>query len=497
MKIYLPFLLVSIMAFQTAYGQIITVGDNGDYPTLEAAESFIRAGDTLLLQSQVFSDGTQFLENLTGTATSPIVILAEKEHQAVFRGGTESIHLINCSYVEINGLIIEQQTGNGMNIDDGGDYDTPSRHITVRNCIFKDMAANGNNDLLKMSGVDSFLIEKCQFLNGGGGGSGIDFVGCHWGTIQDCYFDDPGTSGIQNKGGTQFIRIQRNIFKDVDQRALNLGGSTGLQFFRPPLSNPIENAFEAADLEVFANVFIGSWAPIAYVGAVRVKVYNNTFYKPENWVIRILQETTSPGFLTCADNEFSNNIVYLENDLTEVNIGPNTAAGSFTFSNNLWFNESANNWTPSLPVADVNQLIANPYFEDSDNENFRIPQASPAVGGGIDLGVVVDFDQVAYLEPPSIGAFEVGEEMTGIFEINQERIILYPNPATTRIFVKNITGNSSYWQYRMYSISGNLIKEGTILNKGIEIADLKEGLFFLSINMEDGTVETKKINIVR
>lgn len=266
-----------------------------------------------------FSDGAQFIENINGTEFSPVVIIAQNEHQSIFQGGTEAIHLINCSYVEINGLVIEQQTGNGINVDDGGDYSTPSKHITIRNCIFQNMTGLGNNDFLKISGVDSFLIEQCEFINGSSRGSGVYLVGCHWRTIQDCNFDNPGTSGIQNKGGTQYIRIQRNTFKNVSQRALNLGGSTGLEFFRPPLSDPISDAFEAADLEVYSNVFIGSRAPIAYVGSVRVKVYNNTFYKPENWVIRILQENTTAGFLMCSNNDFKNNSIYLSNDLTEVN----------------------------------------------------------------------------------------------------------------------------------------------------------------------------------
>ena len=91
--------------------QIITIGDNGDFPNLEAAATSISAGDTLLLESQIFDDGTQFLNNLKGTSTAPIVILAETEHEAIFRGGTEAIHLIDCSYVEINGVVVEQQSG--------------------------------------------------------------------------------------------------------------------------------------------------------------------------------------------------------------------------------------------------------------------------------------------------------------------------------------------------------------------------------------------------
>jgi hypothetical protein len=376
LKSYL-FILLSFHLFHQLSGQVITIGSTGDYPTLSAAESFISAGDTLLLQAQIFSNGTQFLTGINGTPSQPIVIKAEIEHQSIFRGGSESIHLVDCNHIVIEDLVIELQTANGMNIDDGGDYSTPATHITVRNCIFQNMAGNGNNDFLKMSGVDSFLIEQCTFTNGGGGGSGVDFVGCHWGVVQDCAFDDPGVTGIQCKGGTQFIRIQRNTFTNVSQRALNLGGSTGLQFFRPPLPNPIVDAFEAADLEVFANVFKGNRAPIAYVGCVRVKVYNNTFYDPDNWVMRILQETTVTGFLPCSNNEFRNNIVYLENDLTEVNIGPNTAPATFRFSNNLWFNESSNSWSPNLPVVDSNQIIADPLFMDILNDDYRIPPNSP------------------------------------------------------------------------------------------------------------------------
>ena len=225
-KIQVSLLLTSILLLSNlSNAQIITIGSTGDYNNLEAAESFVSPGDTLLLQPQVFSDGAQFL-TLNGTEDKPILIIAEEQHQSIFRGGTEAIHLLDCSYLILDGLVVEQQTGNGINIDDGGDYSSPAKHITIRNCIFRDMAASGNNDLLKMSGVDSFLIEKCVFINGGSGGSGVDFVGCHWGTVQDCMFDNSGNSGIQNKGGTQFIRIQRNTFKNIAQRALNLGGST-------------------------------------------------------------------------------------------------------------------------------------------------------------------------------------------------------------------------------------------------------------------------------
>lgn len=385
-----------------------TVGLNGDFATLAQAGPSLLPGDTALVLNGTYNNGTQFLLDLAGTEEQPIVILSETLQGAVFQGSTESIHLVRCSWVIIDGFLVEQQTGNGMNIDDGGVYDVPAHHITVRNCLFRDINAVGNNDLLKLSGLDHFVIENCHFENGAAG-SGIDMVGCHYGFIRDNYFYDTGNSGIQAKGGTQHIRIERNLFRDIAQRAINIGGSTGLEFFRPPLPDPIENAFEAADIEVFSNVFIGSWSPIAFVGCINSTVRNNTFFRPQNWAIRILQETVVEGFLPCSNNEFSNNIVYLSNDIVEVNIGPNTEAASFVFSHNLWFNEAGGNWSPNLPVADPAQLIADPLFADIPAEDFRLQEDSPAIGNGLFSGEPVsDYLTQAFLDPPSVGAFEGG-----------------------------------------------------------------------------------------
>lgn len=476
-------LLIFSLATYYSSAQVIHIGNTGDYPNLEAAENFINAGDTLLLQSQVFSDGTQYLTDLNGTATDPIVIRAQEEYGAIFRGGTEGIHLVRCNHIVIENIVLEQQTGNGMNIDDGGDYHNPSKHITVRNCIIKDMASNGNNDLLKMSGVDSFLIERCQFLNGGNGGSGVDFVGCHYGTVQDCLFDDSGASGIQNKGGTQFIRMQRNIFKNISQRALNLGGSTGLQYFRPPLPNPIVNAFEAADLQVFSNIFIGCWAPIAYVGCTRVKVYNNTFYDPENWVIRILQETTVEGFVPTSYNEFKNNIVYLSDDLTEVNIGPNTEPNTFEFSNNLWYNASNSSWSPNLPVTDIDQIRANPQFVNTANEDFRLQASSPAIGTGLIVDAPrTDFDQYYFVNPPSRGAFEGSDLINQThIEVSDNFIEVYPNPSAIEV---TIDGDFSDADIKLLNESGQVLMDYSNVSGplNIDTRNLPDGLIYILID---------------
>ena len=71
----------------------------------------------------------------------------------------------------------------------------------------------------------------------GWGGQAVDMVGCHRGLIDSCTFrGKPGLSqhtGPQTKGGSHEVTIRRCLFDHAEARAVNLGGSTGLRFFRP------------------------------------------------------------------------------------------------------------------------------------------------------------------------------------------------------------------------------------------------------------------------
>ena len=397
-------LLLSINT-STLVGATLEVGPGRTYSTLVQAAAVAVAGDTILLYPQVYS-GNQFISNLHGAPGAYIHIIGVDVEQVIFQGSSQAIHLSQVSYIQIEQISITGQTANGMNIDDGGTFDTPSHHVRIINCRFYNMAGTGNNDFLKLSGLDHFQVESCTFQSGASGGSGIDMVGCHEGTISACSFEQMGSNAIQAKGGTQFINIYRNFFKNSGQRSLNLGGSTSLEFFRPQ-----DAPFEAADLNVYANVFIGSTAPIAYVGCVRVNVSNNTIINPGNWVIRILQETVDPArFLPCGDNQFINNIIYYGALSTHVNVGPNTDASSFTFAHNLWYRHTnPSNSAPNLPVSETNPVIGqDPLFMHFGSEDFRLSATSPAIDAGLLNSFTLDFDGQIRPQGNSmdIGAFE-------------------------------------------------------------------------------------------
>jgi len=78
---------------------------------------------------------------------------------------------------------------------------------------------------------------------------------------------------------------------------------------------------------------------VAFVGVDGAEVRFNTIYRPERWAFRILQETTAAGFVACRNGRFTDNIVAFHSSQWSsggVNIGPNTAPGTFQFARNWW-----------------------------------------------------------------------------------------------------------------------------------------------------------------
>jgi hypothetical protein len=236
-------------------------------------------------------------------------------------------------------------------------------------------------------------------------------VGCHHGTIRGNYIHETGGNGIQGKGATEDVLVWRNRFFDAGERGLNLGGSTGLDYFRPQGAD-----YEARDLHAVANFFVECNAPVAFVGCDGAEFSQNTVYLPKTWVMRILQESVD-GFIPCRNGRFFNNVVVFNKaDLSTwepfVNVGANAAPDTFTFTSNLWYCLDETGFAgPSLPVAEtggVSQL--DPLFSDAAGGDFHIGPTSPAVGAGLgSAGVGLDFDEKPFASPPSIGAFEAAQ----------------------------------------------------------------------------------------
>jgi hypothetical protein len=408
--------LVPAAELHVATGGNDTTGDGSPgnpFATIGRAANDALPGTAIRVHAGTYAGGT-FLADLAGTVNAPIWIGgAPGEARPVLDGGGEGLHLSRGRYLVVHDLEVRNAASNGINADDGGDYANPlaSHHLTFHHLSIHDIGAGGNQDCLKLSGVNDYTVALSELAHCGGGtsGSGIDHVGCHQGLLARNLFHDLSANAIQSKGGSAEIDIRWNRFTDSGARSLNLGGSTGFEFFRPPLSTTAPNA-EARDLRAVANLFEGSDAAVAYVGCVGCVVAHNTIVDPQNWILRILQETTSTPpytFEACRDGIFVDNLVSFARAAlsTHVNIGPNTAPATFVFASNLWYAwDDPGQSQPSLPSPETGGL----YGVDPElGAGYRIAPSSPAAGSGqATPWTWGDLDGFCFADPPSRGAFE-------------------------------------------------------------------------------------------
>jgi hypothetical protein len=144
---------------------------------------------------------------------------------------------------------------------------------------------------------------------------------CHDGLIVGNSFEGGGTS-VQTKGGSRNIEIRGNVFRENGGRAVNMGGATGFEFFRPPLDAAGDN-YEARDIRVIANVFDRSAEVAAMPGCVDCLFAHNTVYRPGSEELDY-QGATVMGTLAAADPSL---VEATSGDFTLVASSPRLGAG--------------------------------------------------------------------------------------------------------------------------------------------------------------------------
>lgn len=347
----------------------------------QAAVRSAKPGDTILVAPGIYAGGLHF-EEVHGEPNRPITIGgADPANPPRFQDG---IQFSRISHFVVRDIVVVEARANGINVDDGGAIDRPSHHVTLRNIRVSDLP-KGNYDGLKLSGVDDFRVERCTIERWGG--SAIDMVGCHRGTITGSSFRNGGDNGVQTKGGSSEITIEKCRFESSGQRGINIGGSTGMEFFRPAISKmPDSGRYEAKSIRVQGCTFIRGVAPIAFVGVDGADVRYNTIIEPERWAIRILQETHGAGFVPSRGGKFTSNLIVFSSSWAAggVNIGPRTDPTSFGFAKNLWYcQDRPERSRPSLPSTEVSGILGiRPQFRNVAEGDYAVtgPLEALAVG---------------------------------------------------------------------------------------------------------------------
>lgn len=334
----------------------------------------------------------QYVSGLRGTAEAPIWIGGEPGGpRPVISGGAEALHLTRPAYVVVHDLEVTGQTANGLNVDDGGDFadEAAAHHVAIVDVFVHDIGAGGNNDCIKLSGVNDVAVRGARIERCGPGGSGVDHVGCHRAVVARSTFDGAMATAVQAKGGSTDVDVRDNRIRITGARAINLGGSTDLALFRPPLSMAAPNA-EARRVRVYNNAITAMTAsatPFAFVGCVDCLAAHNLVRGQQRWHVRILQETATQGGYTfepaAGGRVLHNSFVFDASTLsTAVNAGAGTSPATFTFSHNLWYaaNDPSRS-APVLPVAEAGGVTGRPsgYVNVPDDPRAPIP-SPPATG---------------------------------------------------------------------------------------------------------------------
>ena len=345
-----------------------------------------KPGTTILIAPGTYEGGLHF-NGLQGEEGKPIILAAlDRKNPPAFKGRNSCFHLTDPAFVELHDLILTDAVGNGLNIDDGGTYDSPAHHIVLRGLTIRDVGPDGNHDGIKLSGLDDFRVENCTIERWGSSGSGIDMVGCHDGKVSGCTFrhrGDTDGSGVQTKGGSKDIVIQRCRFENAGGRSINIGGSTGLAYFRPKV-----DGYEARNITVEDCTFVGSSAPICFVGVDGATVKYNVFYRPERYAVRILQESRGSQFIPCRNGVFSNNVIAFRSDEIRgaSNVGSGTNSDSFEFISNHWFciDQPERSNRLSLSVKETGGIYGvDPKFVDAAKGDLRLQETSLVRDAGV------------------------------------------------------------------------------------------------------------------
>jgi hypothetical protein len=362
-------LFFSVLITSLSVAQTVSTDD-----ALRRAVREAKPGDTIKIAPGTYQGGV--FGSPKGTKDRRITIeAADPKGPPLIRGGTNCVHLAGAAYVTVRNLKLAGASGNGLNVDDGG-TETPARGVVIEGLHVEDIGPKGNCDGIKLSGLVEFAVRDCTVT--GWGGNAIDLVGCSEGVIEKCIIRGKDgfapSTGPQMKGGSSKVTVRHCLFDNAAGRAINAGGSTGMQYFRPK-----DASYEAKDITIEHNLFLGGESPVAFVGIDGGIFRNNSIINPGKWVMRILQETKGDRFAPSRNVTFEKNlIVYTRAVRTTVNIGPDTAPETFKFADNWWYCSDAPTQRPQLPAEEKNGIYGKDPKVEKDASGWMVPTLEEA-----------------------------------------------------------------------------------------------------------------------
>ncbi len=314
----------------------------GQSPTLGDAFADARAGDHIVLESGTHLQTGNLAISRSGTPTSWIQIKAAPGTTPIIDLNGAGEFRISGSYVSLQDVDIRNGGGNNLHIAPDA---TDVHHVHVADTVIHDLAwgpgaaikINRNNPA--GAAVGTICLEGND-VSEAISNAIIDGVGVDGAVVigNDIHDNAVGSHGIFFKGGSADILIEGNVIRGIrGNAALQLGGSTGAQFW-----NPLYPAWEGVD-QIARNNVIADFddSAVEIRGVDGALVYNNTIVTQSSFAIFRLQVgNNDSGGSSGNDNvHISSNLVigtggnpqYARNDggSASVVFGPQLWAGTF------------------------------------------------------------------------------------------------------------------------------------------------------------------------
>jgi len=451
------------------------------YMTLSETGKHAGPGDTIVARGGVYPQEQQYIGYsyvFRGAPGSYLVVMGDPDdiaagNKAIFDADVgdghhaSAVSMTACysspsradydlAYIKLLNLVFRNGHTMGLNIDDGGTWsrENPAHHITIEGCEFYDCdPTHTQGSGLKLAGVDTFVVRNCTFKRCGH--NGIDMVGCHEGLVTQCVFmdnlavDGDDGLGVQCKGGSRNVVIERNIFKDLYMYGVSLGQASGLAFFRPPPGELDGDGqiidYEAKNCNAYRNIFINVGYPVVFSRSRNCKAYQNTIYIPISNADRargvggtafvvFFRHDPWPDMIGTVpvthvrSADVKNNIFYFGTPYGNRPVTFATASPAWTdepetivMSNNLWYcHDNVSESLPDWDFMENNQwgapvhsgnIVGDPYFINANpawNTDFELSEGTPAMWMGLILEEISkDYFDRDYNVPPTIGALEL------------------------------------------------------------------------------------------
>lgn len=507
MKQKITFILFTVFATILSAQTVNIQGDPyGGNPYATVADAVFAANDgDVVLITGIHTETVTFGKSITLRGTDPTTDIIQAAASPSSDGtGTNVINIVRAADTDVLTVTIENlgiRNGNADSNTNGGgiNADKVTGQLTLRNLIIENNHTDKNGGGINLAGTDADIIEctirnNTATLDGGGmiavpnNGAGINCVV----NIQQSLVD----ANTGRNGGGLYINGNNNFGNDftID---VNVENST--------ISNNIASSASGAAGGGAVWCKVASLVGGGGVGNINLKfvhatVYNNTHAALIKSGLRF---TGTSGFTTnlsaynsiivAADAVSTKAIAFANSNLTDMvnciigGLDGADAAGATPVIDGAGNNNSKGRTATFAGLtgtltSDGGSTQVLPITESSNSDDFC------TAATGISLPSV---DQRGFTREgtPDAGAYEVGAVLSTPDIIFDNAISIYPNPAEN---IVNIKGIDNIKSVRIYSILGTLDKE--IRNQSsLDISDLSEGIYLLSIETNDNERITKRL----